>query len=75
MSLEHDANRQRARGSKPMARTALTVSEWCESTGISRPTAYRMMKDGELRFVQIRLTRRIPVEESIRLGFTSLQTA
>jgi excisionase family DNA binding protein len=71
MPLENNPVRQRPRGSKPMSRVALTVSEWCESTGISRPTAYRMMADGTLRFVQIRGTRRIPADESVRLGFVS----
>jgi excisionase family DNA binding protein len=68
MSLEHDLARQRR---KPLPRIAYTVTEWCEITGLSKPTSYRMMADGRLRFVQIGATRRIPAEEKVRLGFVS----
>ena len=72
MSLEHSPARQQRRAKRqPVARVALTVSEWCQATDISRPTAYRMMQDGTLKYVQIRGMRRIPVEEQRRLGLTS----
>jgi excisionase family DNA binding protein len=70
MSLEHSPARQR-RGASPQSRVGrvcLTVSEWSESTGLSKATTYRMMQDGRLRYVQFGRTRRIPTEEQSRLG-------
>jgi excisionase family DNA binding protein len=68
MSLEHAPARQ---WRTPLRRIAYTVGEWSEITGLSRPTIYRMMSDGRLRFVQFGRTRRIPAEEQIRLGLVS----
>jgi excisionase family DNA binding protein len=50
-------------------RVCVSVSEWCDSTNISRPTAYRMMADGRLRYVRLgERTRKIPTSEYVRLG-------
>ena len=50
-------------------RVSVTVSEWCASTGTSKPSAYRMMKADKLHFVQLgKRTRRIPTTEYERLG-------
>jgi excisionase family DNA binding protein len=68
VSLEHDPIRHRR---EPLRRIAYTVGEWSQITGLSRPTIYRMMARGELRFVQFGRTRRIPAEEKVRLGLTS----
>jgi excisionase family DNA binding protein len=50
---------------------AYTVADWCDLTKLSKPTAYRMMADGRLRYIQVGATRRIPAEEKVRLGFAS----
>ena len=72
MSLEHSPARQRRRGARQrIGRVCLTVSEWSESTGLSKATTYRMMQDGRLRFVQFGRTRRIPTEEQARLGLVT----
>jgi excisionase family DNA binding protein len=68
MSLEFDPARQRKRGRSILPRVAVTVNEFVSTTGLSRPTVYRMMMRGELRFAQIGGTRRIPVSEYRRLG-------
>jgi excisionase family DNA binding protein len=52
------------------ARLAYSVREFVLFSGVSRATTYRMMEDGQLAFVQIRGTRRIPVSELARLGLT-----
>ena len=67
MSLE--SQRQRKRSAPPtMDRVAVSVSEFKSATGLSRPTIYRMMQQGNLRFAQIGALRRIPVSEFKRLG-------
>ena len=48
---------------------AHTIDEFAVRANVSRVTVYRMMTDGELRFIQIRGRRRIPVSEYTRLGF------
>jgi excisionase family DNA binding protein len=69
MSLEFDPARQRKRGRRfPLPRVAVTIGEFVSSTGLSRPTVYRLMKSGRLHFAQIGGTRRIPVSEYRRLG-------
>jgi excisionase family DNA binding protein len=47
----------------------LSVNESVAATGLSRPKLYAMMKAGELRYVQVGGTRRIPPSEFVRLGF------
>jgi excisionase family DNA binding protein len=70
MSLDHAPTRRRRRSHirPPIPRVALTVGEFSWATGLSKPTLYRMMIEGELRFAQIGGTRRIPVTEFGRLG-------
>jgi excisionase family DNA binding protein len=74
MPIEHSPTRQRRRrgvSPVPVARVAYTIAEFAEATNISRPTIYRMMKDGQLRFVQLsERFRRIPASEFARLGLT-----
>ena len=74
MSLEHAPERQRRRRRahiRPaLPRVAITVGEFAATTGISKPTLYRMMLEGKLRYAQIGGTRRIPVSEYHRLGLT-----
>jgi excisionase family DNA binding protein len=71
MSIEHPARQRRRSARQRIGRVCLTVNEWSESTGLSSPTIYRMMRDGRLRFVQFGRTRRIPVEEQGRLGLVT----
>jgi excisionase family DNA binding protein len=72
MSLEHSPTRQRRRRARrSIPRVALTVTEWTEATGLSVATTYRLMAAGKLRFTQFGRTRRIPVEEQVRLGLIS----
>jgi excisionase family DNA binding protein len=48
---------------------AHTINEFAARANVSRPTIYRMMKDGELRFIRLRGRRLIPVSEYSKLGF------
>ena len=65
--------RRRGRRSKPtLTRLGDSVQDFIDRTGISRPTAYRMMADGRLKFIQVTDDmRRIPTSEYVRLGFVT----
>ena len=52
---------------EPLPRMGYSVTEWAELTGTSRPTVYRQMDAGELRFILLRKMRRIPATELVRL--------
>lgn len=69
--------RRRVRRSKPtptITRLGDSVQDFVTRTGISRPTAYRMMADGRLQFIQVTDDlRRIPTSEYARLGFISAE--
>ena len=43
-------------------RRALRINEFCEAYGLSRSTAYKLIKEGKLRAVLIGGRRVIPVE-------------
>ena len=61
--------KKQVRNSRLSERVCVSVTEWCFSTGTSKPTAYRMMSDGRLRFVQLgERIRKIPTTEYQRLG-------
>jgi excisionase family DNA binding protein len=78
MPLEHSPQRQKRsqRKTQVMERVCVSVNEWCESTGTSKPTTYRMMADGRLRYVQIgKRTRKIPITEYTRLGLPPPEVA
>ena len=74
MSIEYSPNRQKRRGPRahaPIARICVSIAEFCQATGISRPTVYRMMNTGKLRFVQVGpRMRKIPTTEFSRLGLS-----
>jgi excisionase family DNA binding protein len=74
MSNERSPTKQRRRrglSPVPVPRVAYTIDEFAEATNISRPTIYRMMQNGQLRFVQLNERfRRIPASEFTRLGLT-----
>jgi excisionase family DNA binding protein len=53
----------------PLPRVAYSLQEWSEITCTSKPTIYRQMGTGELRYVQVRKMRRIPATELSRLGY------
>ena len=73
MSLEHSPARQ-ARGARKrqaISRICVSPDEFAEATGISKPTLYRMMADGRLRFTQATSRmRKIPTSEYARLGLS-----
>jgi excisionase family DNA binding protein len=52
---------------QPVERLAYTINEFAEAARLSRPTIYRMLKDGELRATRTRGHYRIPVSEAQRL--------
>jgi excisionase family DNA binding protein len=49
-----------------MAKTALTVKEFCETYGVSTTTAYELLKAGELVARKIGTKTIIPVAEADR---------
>jgi excisionase family DNA binding protein len=62
--------KKKKRGRPPHPRPkaeADTITEFCAKMKCSRLTVYRMMKDGELKYIQIRGERRIPHSEYRRL--------
>jgi excisionase family DNA binding protein len=69
--------KRRKRPRKPPSREALlhSIGQFCARANISKPTAYRMMKDGQLRYAQLRGKRMIPTEEYVRLGIISEDVA
>jgi excisionase family DNA binding protein len=71
VSLEPSPVRQR-RARSSIERVCHSVNEFAEATGLSRPTIYRMMASGEIKFVQLGpRMRKIPTTEYARLGFSS----
>jgi hypothetical protein len=46
----------------PVVRRGYNVAEWCAAYGRSRDTAYKLMKDGRLRYVDLGGRRFIPIE-------------
>jgi excisionase family DNA binding protein len=58
-----------------LPRVAYTVSEWGSITSTSKALIYKQMRDGELRFAQLRGTRRIPASELVRLGLSGIRDA
>jgi len=70
------ASRKRRRRQRKRTRVVTvlgdTVNEFCTKVGVSRATAFRMMKRGDLRYVQLGpRSRRIITSEYQRLGFLS----
>ena len=79
MSLEDNPEPQKKRGPRKrrmIERVCVSVDEWCESTGFSKPTTYRWMADGRLRYVQFgSRMRKIPTTEYARLGLLPSEVA
>jgi excisionase family DNA binding protein len=65
---KHARTHLRLRRREALPRSAYTVSEWGEITSTSKALIYKQMRSGELRFAQLRGTRRIPASELVRLG-------
>jgi excisionase family DNA binding protein len=64
--------RRAPRKKREMERVCVSVDEFCRSTGTSKPTAYRMMASGKLKYVQLSTrTRKIPTSEYARLGLVA----
>ena len=56
MSLEHSPARRRRRAPQPpVPAVAVTVTEFSVATRLSKPTIYRMMQTGKLRFAHLRV--------------------
>jgi excisionase family DNA binding protein len=75
MSLEHGPQRQNKkrgpRKRRAIAPVCVSPEEFSRATGISRPTTYRWMADGRLKFVQFGTRmRKIPTSEFERLGLS-----
>jgi excisionase family DNA binding protein len=62
--------RLRLQRREALPRSAYTIAEWASITATSKALVYRQMQAGELRFVQLRGTRRVPASELTRLGLT-----
>ena len=52
---------------RPVERRGYNVAEWCEAFGRSRDTAYKLMRSGRLRYVDIGGRRFIPNEAAEEL--------
>jgi hypothetical protein len=72
---ERKRKRRRKREQKPRTpppRLTDSVRDFCARTGVSVQTAYKLMADGRLRYVQVTDDlRRIPTTEYVRLGFVA----
>jgi excisionase family DNA binding protein len=53
---------QGAKESNELPKRALRINDFCESYGISRATAYKLMKLGKLRTVRVGGRRLVPVD-------------
>jgi hypothetical protein len=53
---------------QPAERRAYRISEFCEAYRMSRATAYKLMKIGQLRYFSVASERRIPVEAAEALA-------
>jgi excisionase family DNA binding protein len=74
-NINEKPKRQRRRRERlPVERIAYTVAEWAQATRQSKPTIYRQMQRGQLRYVQFGRVRRIPVSEQDRLGLGTTST-
>jgi excisionase family DNA binding protein len=63
----------KSRRPKPVTADALahSINEFSDRARVSRVTLYRMMRDGQLRFIRLRGRRLIPCSEYTRLGLVS----
>jgi hypothetical protein len=68
--------RRRSTTSARVERIGDKVREFVAKTGVSKPTAYRMMASGKLRYVQAtERIRIIPHTEYVRLGLIDAKAA
>lgn len=51
---------------QPPSRTAWTVEEFAESTGLNRHTIYRLIQSGEIRAIRVNKSYRIAETERVR---------
>jgi hypothetical protein len=74
-NLKKKHKRKRKPKASPLA-IGDRVDVFLAKTGISRPTAYRMMHAGKLKYVQVcERIRLIPITEYVRLGLVETKTA
>ena len=75
MSLEPNLRKRAPRKRWSIARVCVSIEEFSEATGISKPTVYRWMATGRLRYTQFgQRMRKIPVTEFVRLGLSETTT-
>jgi excisionase family DNA binding protein len=66
-----DKRKRGPRKKRSIERVCVSIDEWIAATGFSRPTTYRMMAAGKLRYVSFgSRMRKIPTSEFNRLGLT-----
>ena len=56
---------------QPAERRAYRVNEFCQSYRVSRDTAYKLMRNGKLKYFSIGTERRISVEAAEALARAS----
>ena len=56
---------------QPAERRAYRVNEFCQAYRVSRDTAYRLMRNGKLKYFSIGTERRISVEAAEALARAS----
>jgi excisionase family DNA binding protein len=66
---------KKRRAPKPPTKHALAhrIDEFVERARTSRPTVYRLMNEGKLRYIIVRNHRLIPVSEYARLGYVEVE--
>mgnify|MGYP003113030949 CR=1 FL=1 len=52
---------------EPMERLAYSINEFANAARLSRPTVYRMIRDGELKTAKVRGRQLVPVAEARRI--------
>lgn len=50
-----------------LERLAYSINEFAAASAISRPTVYRMIRDGELQTAKVRGRQLIPIAEARRI--------
>jgi excisionase family DNA binding protein len=79
MSLEpinpQPPKKRSPRKRRVIERICVSLDEFVEATGISKPTVYRWMADGRIRYTQFgQRMRKIPTTEFARLGLSGETT-
>jgi excisionase family DNA binding protein len=75
-TTKREPKTKKLRQRRPLAAEALahTINEFAARARVSRVTLYRMMNDGQLRFIRLRGRRLIPCSEYTRLGLVPAES-